>query len=571
MFITGRVFQGLENGTPVFSKAWKFFGAFSQGSENSAGVFPGPGWRRAQHRNFPAGFSKAGKNHPFHFPILGKIFLLAALTAVAGARELPLTILYTTDLHGHLAGVTSRKEPRGTGGLLRCATLIEQVRAQEKNVLLLDAGDTLQGSAESWLTGGRCLTRAMELLRYDAWCLGNHDFDWGTAALTNLLAKSKLDVLAANIAPPLPGVQSWLLKETRGVRVALIGLTNPFIPKWTRPELLGDYRFDRPVETLARLLPAVRAEKPDVIALLIHEGYRPAGDDGANEIRALAKRFPELDVILGGHQHEALLAPTGLGVLYLEAGCHGQAVGRVDLLVDIDRHKVVRRSASLLIASNGVPESAELRRHFIRDLSRAEKHLAEPVGAAAAAIAATGPVRGQSPLQQLLCAAIAEKVQAEIVLHGTLAEAGLAAGPLTMRDIWRIVPYENRIGVAYLTLQEIRAILEENANVPGDHFLGVWGLAYDLRTAAAPGQRVHNLRLADGTKAHGKKRYAVAFNSHTLASGGGRFPTLPQLIAEPRARFALTTNDTRAAVAAYVRQHSPLYPAHPSLVKISSE
>ena len=499
-------------------------------------------------------------------------WLLAVLLltlGLANARELPLTILYTTDLHGHLTGVPTKKEPRGTGGLLRCATLIEQVRAQEKNVLLLDAGDTLQGSAESWLSGGRCMTRALELLRYDAWCLGNHDFDWGAATLTNLLAKSKLDVLAANIEPPLPGVQPWLLKEARGVRVAIIGLTNPFIPKWTRPELLGDYHFPSSVETLARLLPAVRAEKPDVLVLLIHEGYRPAGDDGANEIRALAKRFPEFDVILGGHQHETVLAPTGLGVLYLEAGCHGQTVGRVDLLVDTDRHKVLRRSASLLIASNGVPESAELRRHFTRDLSRAEKHLAEPVGAAAAAISTTGSVRGQSPLQQLLCAAIAEKVQAEIVLHGTLSEAGLAAGPLTMRDLWRIVPYENRIGIAHLTLQEIRAVLEENATVAGDHFLGVWGLAYDLHTGNALGQRVQNLRLADGTKAHGKKRYAIAFNSHTLASGGGRFPTLPQLIAEPRARFTLTTNDTRTAVADYIRRHSPLQPANPPLVKIS--
>jgi 2',3'-cyclic-nucleotide 2'-phosphodiesterase (5'-nucleotidase family) len=544
MSLPGRIFQGLENSRQFPPRLGKFI----------------------------ARFSKPWKNRQGSFPIVGKILLLALLAAsLTSARELPLTILYTTDLHGHLGGLPTKKEPRGTGGLLRCATLIEQVRAQEKNVLLLDAGDTFQGSSESWLTGGRCVTRALELLRYDAWCLGNHDFDWGTAALTNLLAKSKLNVLAANIEPPLPGVQPWLIKEARGIRIAIIGLTNPFIPKWTRPELLGDYTFSRPVETLGRLLPAVRAEKPDVLLLLIHEGYRPAGDDGANEIHAIAKRFPEFDAILGGHQHAIVLAPSGLGVLYLEAGCHGGAVGRVDMLVDTDRHKVLRRSASVLVASNAVPESAELRRHFVRELSRAEKHLAEPVGSATSAISATSAVRGQSPLQQLLCAAIAEQVQADMVLHGTLAEAGLAAGTLTMRDIWRIVPYENRIGVAHLTMQEIRALLDENATVTGDHFLGVWGLAYDLHTAAAPGQRVQNLRLADGTKAHGKKRYAVAFNSHTLASGGGRFPTLPQLVAEPRARFTLTTNDTRAAVADYIRRHAPLKPTNPPLVQINDD
>ncbi|TAN37818.1 MAG: bifunctional metallophosphatase/5'-nucleotidase [Verrucomicrobia bacterium] len=514
-------------------------------------------------------FSKAWKKHLFRFPTLGKLVVVFVfLGNFSAAREVPLTVLYTTDLHGHVLSRFTKKEPAGAGGLLRCATLIGQVRAQEKNVLLLDDGDTIQGAAESWLTGGRVLVRAMEWLRYDAWCLGNHDFDWGTATLTNLLATTKLNVLAANITPPLPGVQPFVIKEVDGVRVAIVGLTNPLIPKWTRPELLGEFKFPAPVAALTEVLPVVRAEKPDVLLLLIHEGYRPAGDDAGNEVHALAKRFPEFDAILGGHLHEVIIAPHGLGTLYLEAGCHGGAVGRVDLTFDTVQHKVVRRAASALLASNAVPESAELRALLQRDLARAEKYLAAPVGVAAQAVAATGKIRGQSPLQQLLCQAIAEKVQAAVVLHGAFSDAGLAVGPIAERDIWRIVPYENRIGVAWLTLQEIRAILEENAGVAGDHFLGVWGVAYDLHPDAAPGQRVQNLRLADGTKPHARKRFAVALNSHTLASGGGRFPSVPQIVAGPHARFVLTTNDTRSAVADFIRAHSPLKLENPPLVNV---
>ena len=502
-------------------------------------------------------------------PALWNLLLpVLLLAAAAGAREVPLTILYTTDLHGHLGAVPSKKEPRGAGGLLRCATLIEQVRAREPNVLLLDDGDTIQGSAESWLTGGRSMLRALELLHYDAWCLGNHDFDWGTTNLLHLLAQSSLAVLAANIEPALPNVRPFLIKEVHGVRIAILGLTNPWIPKWTRPELLGDYRFPDPVETLAGLLPIVRALKPDVLLLLIHEGYHPAGDDGANSIRAIAKRFPEFDAILGGHLHEVVVAPPGLGVLYLEAGCHGGAVGRVDFVFDTDQHKVTRRAASVLLASNGVPESAGLRRLLARDLACAERYLAEPVGTAAQPVVAAGAVHGQSPLQQLLCAAIAEKVQATIVLQGALSDSGLAAGPVTMRDLWRIVPYENSIGLAQLTLPEIQTILEENAPLGGDHFLGVWGLAYDLHPTAAPGQRVQRLRLADGTTPPVGQRFAVALNSHTLASGGGRFPTVVQLVARPAARFVLTTNDTRTAVADYLRRHSPVHGENPPLVKL---
>jgi 2',3'-cyclic-nucleotide 2'-phosphodiesterase/3'-nucleotidase len=514
-------------------------------------------------------FSKVWEKRLFRFPSLGKLAVgFVLLINFPAAREVPLTVLYTTDLHGQILAEFTPKEPRGVGGLLRCATLIGQVRAQEKNVLLLDDGDTIQGAAESWLTGGRVVVRALEWLRYDAWCLGNHDFDWGTAVLTNLLATTKLTVLAANIAPPLPGVQPFVIKEVDGVRVAIIGLTNPLIPKWTRPELLGELKFPAPVETLRDLLPSVRAVRPDILLLLIHEGYRPGGDDGGNEIHALAKRFPEFDAILGGHLHEVVIAPQGLGTLYLEAGCHGGAVGRVDLTYDTVRRKVVRRSASVLVASNAVPEAAELRALLHRDLARAEKYLATPVGAAAQAVAATGKVRGQSPLQQLLAQAIAEKVRADVVLHGVFADSGLAAGPLAERDLWRIVPYENRIGVAWLTMQEIRAMLEENATVPISHFLGVWGVAYDLHPHAAPGQRVQNLRLADGTKPHARKRWAVALNSHTLASGGGRFPSVPQIVAGPHARFVLTTNDTRSAVRDFIRAHSPLKIENPPLVKV---
>lgn len=512
-------------------------------------------------------FSKVWKICRFCFPTLGQWLPAVLLAATfASAREVPLTVLYTTDLHGHILADPTKKE--ANGGLLRCATLISRVRAQEKNVLLLDDGDTIQGSAESLPTDGHVMLRALDWLRYDAWCLGNHDFDWGTPLLTNLIRAAKVPVLAANIAPELPQVQPFIIKEVDGLRVAIVGLTHPQIPKWTRAELLGGYKFPALVDTLAKVLPAVRTERPDIMLLLVHDGLRFTGDTSTNGIHTVAKRFPEFDAILGGHLHEVVVAPPGLNTLYLEAGCHGNALGRVDLVFDTVQRKVVRRAAAVLSASNAVPESAELKSLLRRDLARTEKYLKEPVGSAAAAIPVTSKTHGQSALQQLLAQAIAEKVQATVVLHGVLSDSGLAAGEITVCDVWRIVPYENRIGVAWLTMQEIRTILEENALVSADRFLGVWGVAYDFHPHAAAGQRVQNLRLADGTKPHARKRLAVALNSYTLASGGDRFPSVPQLVANPHARFMLTTHDTRTAVADFIRAHSPLKVENPPLVRV---
>ena len=126
-------------------------------------------------------------------------------------------------------------------------------------------------------------------------------------------------------------------------------------------------------------------------------------------------------------------------------------------------------------------------------------------------------------------------------------------------DIWRIIPYENRIGVANLTMPELKDILEENAGQIGSvHFLGVYGLSYELHPNAPPGERVRNLRLADGSKPHARKRFRVAMNSYALASGGGRFPLLRKIVERPESRLEMTDIDTRTAVIEYVRKHSPL-------------
>ena len=507
--------------------------------------------------------------------------LVAVLLACGAldARETPLTVLYTTDLHGHLLSTPSRRCPDGAGGLLRCATLIGQIRAQEKNVLLLDNGDTLQGTAESWLTGGRAMLRALEWLQVDAWNLGNHDFDWGLAALVRLHDATTLTVLGANIAAPagrpqpLTRLKPYLIRDFDGVRVAVVGLTNPAIPSWIRPELLGGLTFEPPIRALGRVLPAVRETRPDVLLLLIHEGWMPLGDNPANEIRGLARQFPELDAILGGHLHSVVPGLAENGVLFMDAGCHGGGVGRLDLVFDTERKKVVRRSSTVLVVSNQVPESVELRALLEPDLQRAERYLNEVVGRTEQPLAATSLQPGQSPIQQLLCRAIAAAAGADVVLHGVLAESGLPAGAIRQRDVWRIVPYENRIGVAWLTLPEIQEILQESAALTNrNHLIGIHGVAYDLIIKTNPPARlVRNLHLADGTRPPPGTRLAVAMNSHTLASGGGRFPSVPRIVAAPAARFVLTTNDTRGAVVAYIRRHSPLHSENPVLVTVVTQ
>jgi 2',3'-cyclic-nucleotide 2'-phosphodiesterase (5'-nucleotidase family) len=95
------------------------------------------------------------------------------------ARQVPITILHTCDLHGHILPTENYAGQTNLGGLARCATVIRQVRAEQPHTLLVDAGDTIQGAPVSYLSGGQALVTALNLLHYDAWIWGNHEFDWG--------------------------------------------------------------------------------------------------------------------------------------------------------------------------------------------------------------------------------------------------------------------------------------------------------------------------------------------------------------------------------------------------------
>ena len=503
---------------------------------------------------------------------------LAAVLLLAPAllaREVAITLLHTTDVHGHVAAVSSEREKEG-GGLLRCATRIAEIRRRDANVILVDCGDLIQGSAESFLTQNRIIVEAVRQLRYDALVPGNHEFDGGVDVLRRFYAQAQIPVLAANIhglqEPALPGAAPFLCKDVDGVRVAILGLTTPLIPLWSRPRLLDDVTVEASLVALRRLLPLVRAQKPDILVLAVHQGWRKWGDDPANEINAIARAFPEFDVILGAHTHQAVEWETVNGVAYTQAECYGLWLGVVRLVFDTQTRRVKSKQIQLLAVDSSVAPDKILEDQVAKSLKETKQYLNQAVGVAAVEHNPTSRTRGQSAIQTLIAESIAERVQADVVIHRALTEASLRAGRITMRDIWRIVPYDNYIGVAHLTLDELRQILEENSGFFNSReFRGVYGLTYDLKPKAAAGARVSNIRLTGSTwsgergassverKSAADERVRVAFNSYDMASAGGRFPCLRAILDQSTSRLEeFPDADTRAAVLAYLRRHQPL-------------
>ena len=478
----------------------------------------------------------------------------------AAARRVDIRVLHTTDLHGHIRPTRDYNGRTGVGGLLRCATAIRQLRAEREHVLLVDCGDLYQGASESLLSEGRVMTRAIDALGYDAWILGNHEFDWGLDKLIARQGEAHTPVLAANIVTaegrpqPLTRVQPFLLREIDGVRVAIIGLITPGVPSWSLPDLLGDLQFERSVDALRRVMPAVRAANPDVILLATHQGWRAGGDDHANEVNAIARTFPEITAIIGGHSHVVEESRSVDGVLYTQSGYYGVWLGCLDLAYDTVTRKVVDRTARVIEVADRFAPDPELSKLLAPDLARADRYEAEVVGRAADELPATPDAAGRSPAQVLICRAIADAVKADIVFHGTLSKDPVQAGPITRGAILDLVPYENRIGVAMLNAEDLRTIVRENDRRKGTiNHMGVWGL-----DASVQPDGTIVLRRPDGSTLHPRERFRVAFNTYVLASGGQRFQDLRAVCAQPEARLEITPHDTRSAVTDFIRAHSPL-------------
>jgi 2',3'-cyclic-nucleotide 2'-phosphodiesterase/3'-nucleotidase len=524
------------------------------------------------------------------------LLLLAVSALPLAAREVSLVILHTTDLHSSVLPAVPANDPRSAapapanasagplGGFARVATAIRAVRAKERNVLWLDNGDTLEGNALGFLTRGAAIVRALNLLGCSSWTLGNHEFDWGLDALAPRMEEFKGDLLAANLryeAPPgaasaiaraFARVRPFVVREFEGVKVGVLGLTTPGIPSWSRPRLIPGLVVEDSLVALRRVVPQAKAAGCDVLVLTVHQGLRPQGDDHANQVAAIARGFPEIDAIIGGHSHQPFEEQRTGGVLYTQANYWGSHLGRIDLAWDPDARRVASLKARLIPMDASVPMDAEVLGALRGDLDRAGALLAGKVGEAAAPIDAAGGPKSPTPLHALLCAAIAEAVESrggkvDAVLHGLLSDGkeGLPAGPVRMGDVWRIVPYENTVGVVELTRDQLLSVLEENASAyESPRFRGLWGLAMKVAPSRPRGERVVFLGDREGRTLPPDARVRLAANSYDLASGGQRWPRLRELADAPSSALVEYDFQTRDALVEYLRRHSPLEPPAPA-------
>ena len=498
---------------------------------------------------------------------------LASATAALNPDTVCISILHTTDLHGHILPTADYNGNPNYGGLARCAAQIRRWRRQNSNSILIDVGDVYQGTDVSLRNKGELMIDLFNHLNYDAWIVGNHEFDWGMETFIDALQRSTMPVLAANTVlngkpagassdsqHPFAKIQPLIVKEIAGIKLAIIGVTTPGMPFWFVPEFTRGIEFQHPVEPVRRAITRAKSEGASVIVISGHMGLkmRTGGDDFANTVMALTSEFPEVAVFIAGHTHQAIPSRVTNGTLFTQADHFGIHVGRVDLLFDRNSKKLLHREAICELMDNRFHSDHVIVSRAKSQLAESEAALSQPVGELAETLRGRSRPGSPSDVERLIGAAISEalaerNVPVDGVMHGAFDDrATLVAGPKTLNDIWNLIPYENYIVTAQLSSEEIKAVMEEVFTSHEKRNL----LGLEVKTQGRGIDcRIVSMTLPNGQSLERNKKYVIALNSFDSRSGGHHFMKLRALLERPAAQYVLHPVQTRDALIGYFQRH----------------
>ncbi|MFJ3986088.1 bifunctional metallophosphatase/5'-nucleotidase [Streptomyces fungicidicus] len=452
-------------------------------------------------------------------------------------KRYALTVMGTTDLHGHVFNWDYFKDAEYTDtagnaqGLARVSTLVDRVRAEKgrRNTLLLDAGDTIQGTPLTYYfakvdpitaEGGPVhpMAQAMNAIGYDAVALGNHEFNYGIETLRKFEEQCDFPLLGANaldaktLKPAFPPyfVKTFHVRGGPPVKVAVLGLTNPGIAIWDKAYVQGKLTFPGLEEQAAKWVPKLRSMGADVVVVSAHSGSSGTSSYGdqlpyvENAAANVARQVPGIDAILVGHAHQEIAElrvvndTTGREVVLSEPLCYAERLTLFDfeLVLERGRWRVESVKASLRDAAT-VEDDPRITRLLRDEHAQVVKYVNQVVGSATETLTTAEARYKDAPIIDLI-----SKVQEDVVraaLAGTayaslpvLSQASpfsrtseIPAGEVTIRDLSSLYVYDNTLVAKLMTGAQVRAYLEYSAE-------------YFTRTAAGAPVDVEKLTNAGG-------------------------------------------------------------------------
>jgi len=446
--------------------------------------------------------------------LCGSLILLGLIPSLHAAapveRSARLTILQLNDLYD-ITPVEKGKK----GGLARVATLRDRTAADSPHTVFVLAGDFLSPSTMSSMFQGSQMVAALNAVGLDLATFGNHEFDFGSDITQERMRESRFTWVSSNILQPesgLPfgGAASFVLREYGGIRVAFLGLTTP--ETHTLSKGAAGLKFLDPIQAAKAVVARARRVKADVIVALTHQDM---ADD-----KLLAAAVPEIDLILGGHEHVPLDARVG-GTLILKTGSDAVALGRIDLLVTVGQGgRRVESKWELMPVTDEIPDKPEVAAIVKRYEDLTAAALSVGAGETTLPLDTRNEVvrTRESAVGDLIADRMRDAMQADVALingGGIRGNAVIPAGPLSRGDVLKILPFGNKIVKLDVTGEILRAAVEN-------------GLSQVEKTAGRFPQ-VSGLRLTfDPNRPAGSRLVSVSVGGHPL---------------DPQAHYTLATFD----------------------------
>jgi 2',3'-cyclic-nucleotide 2'-phosphodiesterase/3'-nucleotidase/5'-nucleotidase len=499
--------------------------------------------------------------------------VLLALVAIAqqpvpppsspGSDSAHVVIVATTDVHGRVLGWDYVRDAVAPGGLSRAATILETLRAQYPNqVVLVDAGDLIEGNLFAAYYAQRDSQRphpvvdALNTLQYDVATPGNHEFDFGRDVFTRATGDATYRYVSANIfqgAGDTLVFPPYQVVVRGGVKVGITGLTTPGVMVWDRTQLGGRIQV-RPIAETARLaLRRLDVADVDLKVVLIHSGlnepssYDTAGVGAENAALGLATiplPAPRPDLVIVGHSHKEMRD-------YVVNDVHFVQPRNFALSLAVVHVWLVKRTAgggagtggyrvvsirSDLVPLATVPEQPRFVRRFSSVHERARAWATTPLGTAGPGFSARYGRAEDSPLLDFINEVQRRRAGADVSAAADFdLNAGFPEGEVREGDVAGIYPYENTLRAVRISGTQLRAYLEQaaryfrtyqtgarpiNDSVPGFNYDVVSGVTYVIDLTQPEGRRIRGLAFRGRAVAPGDS-FTLALNSYRQSGGGG--------------------------------------------------
>lgn len=479
--------------------------------------------------------------------------VLIANTNLTNANEsngVKITVLGTSDMHGAInSWAYESDKDNGNMGLARIHSIVKQVKGENPNTLVIDNGDTIQGSImtddlyNADLSKPNPMIDMMNFVGYDVMTLGNHEFNFGLQLIDKMVKEAEFPILSANIYKKEDGsnlVEPYIVKDIDGVKVGILGLTVPSVPKYdgSKVESLEFMHMAEEAKKYVQILK--EQEGVDIIIATVHAGLDGEEDDGSDSAKSIALEVPEIDVLLLGHDHKTV-NETINGVLVGAPAASGQSteVVRFDINLekDGDSYKVADKKVNLLNISD-YEASPEAEEHGKPYHQATLDFINISIGQATGDFHPASEVPG-IPEAQIRDTAVIDLIN-EVQLKYTEAdisaaalfkpESNLAKGDINFANIFDIYKYPNKLIGVEVTGKELKNYMEWSAEFyntykPGDVTISFnpeirgynydmfAGVKYKIDIAKPAGERITDLTFK-GKPVQDEDKFKLAINNY---------------------------------------------------------